>query len=318
MEFANSGYLLLLILLIPYLLWYFLCGKGKEPTIKMSDTFAYQHISKSWRIRMIHLPMFLRCLVYTLVVIVLARPQTYNSWDNKDAEGIDIMLTMDISASMLTEDVFPNRIEVAKEVASDFISGRPNDNIGLTIFAGEAFTQCPMTVDHAALLNLLHNVRTDLVVKGLIQDGTAIGMGLANSVSRLKDSKAKSKVIILLTDGSNNVGSISPMTAASIAKQYGIRIYTIGLGKESEGDLGAIDYKTLQNIAVSTNGEFYRAQSQAELSKIYQDIDKLEKTKLRVKAYSHLHEAYMPFAWLALFLFCLDLLLRLTVFRRLP
>ena len=318
MEFANSGYLLLLILLIPYLLWYFLCGKGKEPTIKMSDTFAYQHISKSWRIRMIHLPMFLRCLVYTLVVIVLARPQTYNSWDNKDAEGIDIMLTMDISASMLTEDVFPNRIEVAKEVASDFISGRPNDNIGLTIFAGEAFTQCPMTVDHAALLNLLHNVRTDLVVKGLIQDGTAIGMGLANSVSRLKDSKAKSKVIILLTDGSNNVGSISPMTAASIAKEYGIRIYTIGLGKESEGDLGAIDYKTLQNIAVSTNGEFYRAQSQAELSKIYQDIDKLEKTKLRVKAYSHLHEAYMPFAWLALFIFCLDLLLRLTVFRRLP
>ena len=318
MEFANSGYLLLLILLIPYLLWYFLCGKGKEPTIKMSDTFAYQHISKSWRIRMIHLPMFLRCLVYTLLVIVLARPQTYNSWDNKDAEGIDIMLTMDISASMLTEDVFPNRIEVAKEVASDFISGRPNDNIGLTIFAGEAFTQCPMTVDHAALLNLLHNVRTDLVVKGLIQDGTAIGMGLANSVSRLKDSKAKSKVIILLTDGSNNVGSISPMTAASIAKKYGIRIYTIGLGKESEGDLGAIDYKTLQNIAVSTNGEFYRAQSQAELSKIYQDIDKLEKTKLIVKAYSHLHEAYMPFAWLALFLFCLDLLLRLTVFRRLP
>lgn len=318
MEFANSGYLLLLILLIPYLLWYFLCGKGKEPTIKMSDTFAYQHISKSWRVRMIHLPMFLRCLVYTLVVIVLARPQTYNSWDNKDAEGIDIMLTMDISASMLTEDVFPNRIEVAKEVASDFISGRPNDNIGLTIFAGEAFTQCPMTVDHAALLNLLHNVRTDLVVKGLIQDGTAIGMGLANSVSRLKDSKAKSKVIILLTDGSNNVGSISPMTAASIAKKYGIRIYTIGLGKESEGDLGAIDYKTLQNIAVSTNGEFYRAQSQAELSKIYQDIDKLEKTKLRVKTYSHLHEAYMPFAWLALFIFCLDLLLRLTVFRRLP
>lgn len=318
MEFANSGYLLLLILLIPYLLWYFLCGKGKEPTIKMSDTFAYQHISKSWRIRMIHLPMFLYCLVYTLVVIVLARPQTYNSWDNKDAEGIDIMLTMDVSASMLTEDVFPNRIEVAKEVASDFISGRPNDNIGLTIFAGEAFTQCPMTVDHAALLNLLHNVRTDLVVKGLIQDGTAIGMGLANSVSRLKDSKAKSKVIILLTDGSNNVGSISPMTAASIAKKYGIRIYTIGLGKESEGDLGAIDYKTLQNIAVSTNGEFYRAQSQAELSKIYQDIDKLEKTKLRVKAYSHLHEAYMPFAWLALFIFCLDLLLRLMVFRRLP
>ena len=201
MEFANSGYLLLLLLLIPYLLWYFLRGKGKEPTMRMSDTFAYQHAPKSWKVKMIHLPMALRCIVYALVVIVLARPQTYNAWDNKDTEGIDIMLTMDISASMLTEDVFPNRMEVAKEVASEFISSRPSDNIGLTIFAGEAFTQCPMTLDHAALLNLLHNVRTDLVTNGLMQDGTAIGLGLANSVSRLKDSKAKSKVVILLTDG---------------------------------------------------------------------------------------------------------------------
>lgn len=228
------------------------------------------------------------------------------------------MLAMDVSASMLTEDVFPNRLEVAKEVASEFINSRPNDNIGLTIFAGEAFTQCPMTLDHTALLNLLHGVRTDLVTSGLMQDGTAIGMGLANSVSRLKDSKAKSKIVILLTDGSNNVGSISPMTAASIAKKFGIRVYTIGLGRETGEDIGAIDYKTLQDIAVSTHGEFYRAQSQAELSKIYQDIDKLEKTKMKVKAYDHLHEAYMPFAWLALILFCFELLLRWTVFRRLP
>ena len=225
---------------------------------------------------------------------------------------------MDISASMLTEDVFPNRMEVAKEVASEFISSRPSDNIGLTIFAGEAFTQCPMTLDHAALLNLLHNVRTDLVTNGLMQDGTAIGLGLANSVSRLKDSKAKSKVVILLTDGSNNVGSISPMTAATIAKKFGIRVYTIGLGRETGEDIGAIDYKTLQDIAVLTNGEFYRAQSQAELSKIYQDIDKLEKTKMNIKSYDHLHEAYMPFAWLALLLFCFELILRWTVFRRLP
>ncbi|WP_449032288.1 vWA domain-containing protein, partial [Prevotella histicola] len=289
MEFANSGYLFLLLLLIPYILWFFLRGKGKEPMIRMSDTFAYQNAPKSWRARMIHLPMVLRCLVYTLVVIVLARPQTYNSWDNENVEGIDIMLVMDVSASMLTEDVFPNRMEVAKEVASEFINGRPNDNIGLTIFAGEAFTQCPMTVDHAALLNLLHNVRADLVMKGLIQDGTAIGMGLANAISRLKDSKAKSKVVILLTDGSNNVGSISPMTAATIAKKFGIRIYTIGLGKETGDSMGAIDYKTLQNIAVSTDGEFYRAQSQSELSRIYQDIDQLEKTKLSMKSYSHLY-----------------------------
>ena len=225
---------------------------------------------------------------------------------------------MDVSASMLTEDVFPNRMEVAKEVASEFINGRPNDNIGLTIFAGEAFTQCPMTVDHAALLNLLHNVRADLVMKGLIQDGTAIGMGLANAISRLKDSKAKSKVVILLTDGSNNVGSISPMTAATIAKKFGIRIYTIGLGKETGDSMGAIDYKTLQNIAVSTDGEFYRAQSQSELSRIYQDIDQLEKTKLSMKSYIHLYEAYMPFAWAALLFFSLELFIRLLVFRRLP
>ena len=314
MEFANSGYLLLLLLLIPYLLWYFLRGKGKEPTMRMSDTFAYQHAPKSWKVRLIHLPMTLRCIVYALVVIVLARPQTHNAWDNKDTEGIDIMLTMDVSASMLTEDVFPNR----KEVASEFISSRPSDNIGLIIFAGEAFTQCPMTLDHATLLNLLHNVRTNLVTNGLIQDGTAIGMGLANSVSRLKDSKAKSKVVILLTDGSNNVGSISPMTAATIAKKFGIRVYTIGLGRETGEDIGAIDYQTLQDIAILTNGEFYRAQSQAELSKIYQDIDKLEKTKMSLKSYGHLHEAYMPFAWLALLLFCFELILRWTVFRRLP
>ncbi len=175
-----------------------------------------------------------------------------------------------------------------------------------------------MTLDHAALLNLLHSVRTDLVTSGLMQDGTAIGMGLANAVSRLKDSKAKSKIVILLTDGSNNAGSISPMTAAAIARKFGIRVYTIGFGKETGEEIGAIDYKTLQDIAVSTNGEFYRAQSQAELSRIYQDIDKLEKTKMNARSYSHLHEAYIPFAWLALLILCLDLLLRWTVFRRLP
>ncbi len=318
MEFADSEYLLLLLLLIPYILWYFLCGRGKEPTVRMSDTFAYEYAPKSWKVRMIHFPMVLRCLVYSLVVIILARPQSHNAWDNRETEGIDIMLSMDVSASMLTGDVLPNRLEVAKDVAAEFIAGRPNDNIGLTIFAGEAFTQCPMTVDHSALQNLLANVRADLVVKGLMQDGTAIGMGLANAVSRLKDSKAKSKVIILLTDGSNNIGSISPMTAAEIARKFGIRVYTIGLGKETRDALGAIDYKTLQDIAMSTNGEFYRAQSQDELSRIYKDIDQLEKTKLSVKSYGRLHEAYMFFAWLALIFFCMELLLKMTIFRRLP
>lgn len=318
MEFANSVYLLLLLLLIPYLIWYFTKGKRLEPTLKMSDTSAYKGVKKTWRLRLIHLPLFLRCLVFVLVVLILARPQSNNAWDNKDTEGIDIMLAMDVSASMLTEDVLPNRMEVAKDVATEFINGRPYDNIGLTIFAGEAFTQCPMTVDHAVLLNLLHSVRPDLVVRGYMQDGTAIGLGIANAVSRLKDSKAKSKVIILLTDGSNNAGSISPMTAATIAKKFGIRVYTIGLGREMGDAIGAIDYKTLHDIASTTNGEFYRAQSQEELSRIYKDIDKLEKTKLSVQSYQHLHDAFMPFAWLAFILFMVDLLLSWTVFRRLP
>ena len=163
-------------------------------------------------------------LIFILLVIILARPQTKSSWGNRQVEGIDIMLAVDVSTSMLAEDLRPNRIEAAKEVATEFINGRPNDNIGLTIFAGEAFTQCPLTVDHAVLLNLFNGIKCDIAQKGLIEDGTAIGMGVANAVSRLKDSKAKSKVIILLTDGSNNRGDISPSTAADIAKQFGIRV----------------------------------------------------------------------------------------------
>ena len=189
MEFANKEYLLLFLLLIPYIVWYFLYRKKTEPTMRMSDTYAYQFAPKSWRIRMIHLPMLLRVIALSMIILVLARPQTHTSWGSKTVEGIDIMLAMDVSTSMLAEDLKPNRIEAAKSVAGEFVSGRPDDNIGLTIFAGEAFTQCPMTTDHQSLLNLLHNVRTDIAARGLIQDGTAIGMGLANAVSRLKDSK---------------------------------------------------------------------------------------------------------------------------------
>ena len=275
MEFANKEYLLLLLLLIPYIIWYFLYRRHSEPTLRMSDTYAYQYAPKSWKIKLINLPMLLRCLTFTLVVIVLARPMTSNSWSRQHVEGIDIMLAMDISTSMLAEDVSPNRMEAAKDVAQEFINSRPNDNIGLTIFAGESFTQCPMTTDHAALLSLLHNVRTDLTASGLVEDGTAIGMGLANAVSRLRDAKAKSKIVILLTDGSNNGGDISPMTAAQIAKTYGIRVYTIGLGTNGPARYpisvngstqyiqanGEIDYQTLKNIALTTNGQFYRASS---------------------------------------------------------
>lgn len=332
MIFANKEYFLLLLLLIPYVLWYFLYRKKSEPTMRMSDTRAFENAPKSWRIRLMGLPMLLRCLTFILIVTILARPQTHTSWGTKSVEGIDIMLAMDVSTSMLAEDLKPNRIEAAKDVAAEFISGRPNDNIGLTIFAGEAFTQCPMTTDHASLLNLLQNVRTDIAACGLIQDGTAIGMGLANSISRLKDSKAKSKVVILLTDGSNNMGDISPMTAAQIAHSLGIRVYTIAVGTNKVAPYpmpvgGTVQYvnipvdidtKTLSDIAAETDGNFYRATNTAELKKIYKDIDKLEKTKMDVKKFSKYYEAYQPFALAAILCLLLELLLRNTVLRRIP
>lgn len=332
MEFVNKEYFLLLLLLIPYLIWYLLHRKTSEPTMRMSDTHAYPYAPKSLRVRLMWLPMLLRIIVFVLVVVILARPQTHSNWGSRTVEGIDIMLAMDVSTSMLAEDLKPNRIEAAKSVASEFISGRPDDNIGLTIFAGEAFTQCPMTTDHTSLINLLQNVRTDIAARGLIEDGTAIGMGLANAVSRLKDSKTKSKVVILLTDGSNNRGDISPLTAANIAKSLGIRVYTIAIGSKTMAPYpmqvaGTIQYvnmradvdvKTLSEIASTADGQFYRATNTAELKKIYKDIDKLEKTKMDVKKFSKRYDVYQPFALAALIVFLLEILLRLTVFRRIP
>ena len=332
MEFASKEYFILLILLIPYILWYFLYRKKSEPTMQMSDTFPYRYAPKSWCMRIINLPMVLRCIAFTLVVIVMARPQTHNSWDNKQVDGIDIMMAMDVSTSMLAEDLKPNRLEAAKNVAAEFIADRPNDNIGLTIFAGEAFTQCPMTADHASLINLLQSVRTDIAARGLISDGTAVGMGLANAVSRLKNSKSKSKVVILLTDGSNNMGDISPMTSAQIARSLGIRVYTIGLGTNKVAPYpmpvaGGVQYvnipveidtKTLSDIAAVTEGNFYRATNNRELKQIYKDIDKLEKTKMDVKTYSKRYEAYQPFAIAALIVLLFELILRTTVLRRIP
>ena len=313
MEFANKEYFFLLLLLIPYVLWYFLYRKKNEPTIRMSDTFAYQYAPKSWRIRIINLPMLLRCITFVLIVIILARPQTHNAWDKKEVEGIDIMLVMDVSTSMLAEDLRPNRIEAAKNVAAEFING-------------------PMTTDHTSLLNMLQTVRTDIAARGLIQDGTAVGMGLASAVARLKDSKAKSKVVILLTDGSNNMGDLSPMTSAQIAKSMGIRVYTIGVGTNKVARYPAIvaggvqyvnipveiDTKTLSDIAATTDGNFYRATNNAELKNIYKDIDKLEKTKMNVKKFSKRYEAYQPFAIAAILCLLLEILLRTTVLRRIP
>ena len=332
MEFANKEYLFLLLLIIPYLIWYVMYRKKSEPTLRMSDTFAFNYAPKSWRVRLMPLQLLLRIVTFTLIVIVMARPQTSNSWKNKSVEGIDIMLAIDVSTSMLAEDLKPNRIEAAKAVASEFIIGRPNDNIGLSIFAGEAFTQCPMTTDHASLLSLWQNVRTDIAARGLISDGTAIGMGLANAVTRLKGSKAKSKVVILLTDGSNNMGDISPMTAAEIAQSLGIRVYTIGVGTNKVAPYpmpvaGGVQYvnmpveidtKMLADIAAATEGDFYRATNTAELKNIYKEIDRLEKSKLNVKKFSKRYEAYQPFALAAAISLLLEILLRITVFRRIP
>lgn len=332
MEFANKEYLFLLLLLVPYILWYLLYWKKTEPTMRMSDTFAYQYAPKSLRQRLTWLPAFLRMITFSFIVFALARPQTHNSWGHRTSEGIDIMLAMDVSTSMLARDLKPSRIDAAKAVAGEFISGRQDDNIGLTIFAGEAFTQCPMTTDHQSLLNLLGSVRTDLAERGLIEDGTAIGMGLANAVSRLKESKTKSKVVILLTDGSNNMGDISPLTAAQIAKSLGIRVYTIAVGSKTVApypmQVGGtiqlvdvrvdVDEETLRQIASTADGHFYRATNTDELKKIYKDIDQLEKSKMEIKKYSKRYEAFVPFTFLALFCLILELLLRITWLRRIP
>ena len=332
MTFAHPGYFLLLLFGIPIILWYALRRQRQEPTLRVADSTALASAPFSLRAAAVHLPFALRMLVFVLAIVILARPQTSTAYSEREVEGIDIMIAMDISQSMLTPDLKPNRIEAAKQVAFEFIAGRENDNIGLTLFGGEAFTQCPMTTDHTSLINMLQNVRTDIASRGLIADGTAIGMGLANAVSRLKDVKGKSKVVILLTDGSNNMGDISPMTSAEIAKRMGIRVYTIGVGTNKVAPYpmpvaGGIQYvnipveidsKTLREIAQITDGSFYRATNNKQLRQIYTDIDKLEKTKMDVKKFSKWYEAYQPFALAALILLLLELILRTTILRRIP
>ncbi|NLZ73864.1 MAG: VWA domain-containing protein [Bacteroidales bacterium] len=327
MHFANVEYLFLLLLLIPYVIWYILKYYRSQATLQISDARVYAHTPKSYKNYIIHLPFILRILALTFIIIVIARPQRTDSWKNSEIEGIDIMLTVDASTSMLAEDLKPNRLEAAKDVAAEFINSRPNDNIGLVIFAGEAFTQCPLTSDHRVVLNLFENIRA-----GIIEDGTAIGMGIANAVTRLKDSKAKSKVIILLTDGSNNRGEISPLTAAEIAKTFGIRIYTIGVGTNGMAPYPypvgntvkyvnvpvEIDEEPLKQIAGVTNGKYFRATSTDKLKEIYREIDQLEKTKLHVKEFSTKSEEYQLFALIAFLLILAEVILRNTVLKRIP
>ena len=335
MQFANPQYLFLLLLLVPMFVWHFLLRSRMQPRLRMATTEQYRRQPVTLRLTLLHVPFFLRAVAVALLAVILARPQTHTALNRRNVEGVDIMMAMDISTSMLTPDLRPNRIEAAKKVAYKFISNRPNDNIGLTLFGGEAFTQCPMTTDHTALLRLFENVSCDLQAKGIISPGTAIGMGLANAVSHLEKSKAKSKIVILITDGLNNAGEISPLTAAELAKENNIRVYTISIGGQqgssqqnvavlpngetySANVENASDPATLKAIAQQTGGLFYQAETTDRLQSIYDDIDKLEKTKLNVINYDRYYDAYFPFALALLLVVVLEVALRLTLLRRLP
>lgn len=333
MTFANPAYFLLLLLLIPWIVWYFLFRSKSESHIQWASTEALRRVPHTWRTRLVHLPFFLRTILYVLAVIILARPQTGSSWRTGQTEGIDIMMALDISTSMATPDISPNRITAARDVALDFINNRPNDNIGLTLFGGEAFTQCPLTTDHATLMQSFKGANCNLQNDGIIQPGTAIGMGIASAVSHLENSPSKSKVVILLTDGANNTGEISPLMATDMAKNLGIRIYTILLGSNSKVNVpvaqlpngevytqqvdDTTDPSTLKQIANETGGIFYHASSRSSLKQVYDDIDKLEKTKLKVSQHSRHYEAYQPFAMAAILVLLLEILLRTTWFKRL-
>ena len=327
MTFNNPEYLFFLLVLIPVVFWYIKEMHHSDASLQISSHRNLQMKQKTLKIKLLHVPFVLRCLAITMVVIALARPQASNSWRTESTEGIDIMLTLDISGTMMAEDLKPNRLEASKVVASEFILSRPNDNIGLVVFAGESFTQSPLTTDHAVLINLFHGVNY-----GLIEDGTAIGLGLANAVNRIKDSKARSKVIILLTDGSNNRGDIAPITAAEIAQSFGIRVYAIGVGSYGKVNIpvqtpmglqyqlmdSEFDEKSLQNIATMTGGQYFRATNNNKLRSIYQEIDQMEKTKIDVREYNKKNEEFYIFAIVALLLLVAEVLLRNTVLKRIP
>ena len=274
-----------------------------------------------------HVPFVLRTAALVLIVIAIARPRTSEQIEKIDTEGIDIVLAMDVSTSMLARDLTPDRISASKDIAIEFISQRPSDRMGIVVFAGESFTQCPLTTDRATLINLMKEVQTDL-----IEDGTAIGNGLATAIARMKDSDAKSRVVILLTDGVNNRGEISPQMAAEIAKTYGVRVYTIGVGKEGMAPYPVmtpwgvevqnvkveIDEKLLSDIAESTGGRYFRATDNTKLAEIYSEINKMEKARTTVDSFPVYKELFGTYALLALLALLLELLLNWFVIRRLP
>lgn len=326
-SFNNPEFFYLFLLFIPIIGWYLWRHKKAGASIQFSSDMGFAKIPKNWKYYFRHSVFLFELFSMSFLIITLARPQSSNSWQNVTTQGIDIVIALDISSSMLAMDFQPNRLEAEKDVATQFISGRPNDRIGLVIFAGESFTQCPLTTDHATVINLFRNIQS-----GMIEDGTAIGNGLATAVARLKESTAVSKVIILLTDGENNRGEIAPVTAAELAKTFGIRVYTVGIGTIGTAPYPVqtpfgvqirdmkvdIDEGTLQQIAQITDGKYFRATNNNKLAEIYKEIDKLEKSKIDVKEYSKKEEEYLKFALAGAFFLLLAMFLKTTVFRKVP
>ena len=323
--FKNPELLWLALVLIPMVAYYVFLHKRNRAEFRYSNVASSKGAEATIKSKLIHLPFILRMLAVSLLIVVLARPQSSSSWQDVTTEGIDIVMAIDISGSMQAEDFKPNRLEAAKKVAKTFIGNRPNDRLGLVVFAGESFTQCPLTTDHSVILNLFADVKS-----GMLEDGTAIGMGLATSVKRLKDSEATSKVVILLTDGDNNSGSIAPATAAEIAKECGVRVYTIGVGTRGMAPMPfqdpfgrtvyqdvevKINEELLTRIADMTDGKYFRATDNASLEEVYKEIDELERSKIDVTEYRKRKEEFLPFAIAALLLLACEVLLKQTILR---
>lgn len=321
--------MLYFLAIIPLMiLWHWRIGRAKQPSVTYSSLRMFGGIPRSWKERMNNAPVLLRSIAIGLLIVALARPQTYSSSQNVTTEGIDIVLCLDMSGSMTSEDLKPNRIDAAKAVAAQFIKERPNDRIGLVIFGRQAFTQCPITIDHTVLLHLLSEVKLGMVPP----DGTAIGNAIADAVGRLKDGRAKTKIIILLTDGENNAGEIDPLTAAQIAKTYGVRVYTIGVGTHGEAPYPIntpfgvryqmvpvqIDEGLLRHIASITGGEYFRATDNKSLREIYRRIDQLEKSKIKVTSYRNTTELFSGWLDAGLILLVLELGMTKLVLRRVP
>lgn len=327
-EFAHPAFFGLLVLVPVMIYWYIARQQKRQVAMEMSSLQGLKGLPVSWKVKMRPLLLVLRLVAFSALVVALARPQTSNTSESIDSEGIDIVLAIDISGSMLAQDLQPDRLEAAKKVAMNFVDARISDRIGLVIFSGESFTQCPITTDHAVLKNQIAQVKS-----GMLQDGTAIGMGLATSVDRLRTSKAKSKVIILLTDGVNNTGLIDPLTALEIGKAFKIRVYTIGVGTVGKAPFpmtmpdGTIqmqmqdvqlDEPLMKKISAETGGKYFRATNNKDLENIYGEIDQLEKTKVEITSYKRFAEHFFPLAILALACILLEVVLRYTVFRSLP